>query len=143
MKNKFQTINIGSSSILMIFIILCLVCFASLSLISSNADYSLSERCADKTIAYYQATNTAESNIASIDQTLHENASSLTRDEYFLSVGDSISFYVPINDQQSLFVDLETLYPDSESTSSYRLKNYQVVTLEPFEPDNSINFFTP
>lgn len=42
MKNKHQLpIGIGISSILLIFVILCLLTFAVLSLVSANADYKL------------------------------------------------------------------------------------------------------
>ena len=34
-------LSIGSSSILMVFVVLCLTTFATLSLVSANADYKL------------------------------------------------------------------------------------------------------
>ena len=51
--------HIGTSSILLIFVVLCFVSFAALSLISSNADYVLSKKVADRTKAYYVACNEA------------------------------------------------------------------------------------
>ena len=47
--------GIGSSSILVIFVILCLVSFATLSIVSANADYKLSKKVLDRTTAYYEA----------------------------------------------------------------------------------------
>lgn len=47
MKNKHQLpIGIGISSILSIFVILCLLTFAVLSLVSANADYKLVKKTA-------------------------------------------------------------------------------------------------
>lgn len=48
-KNKEQSsfVNIGSSSLLIVFVILCLATFAILSLSSAKSDYSLSERLAN------------------------------------------------------------------------------------------------
>ena len=37
--------NIGSASILLVFVILCLVSFAVLSIVSANADSKLSNPC--------------------------------------------------------------------------------------------------
>ena len=41
-KQKKEFIHIGFSSILMVFTMLCLVTFATLSLITANSDYRLS-----------------------------------------------------------------------------------------------------
>ena len=43
--------GIGSSSLLVIFVILCLVSFATLSIVSANADYKLSKKVLDRTSA--------------------------------------------------------------------------------------------
>lgn len=143
MKNNSQNVNIGSSSILMIFVVLCLISFATLSIASSKSDYNLSDKFAQKTSAYYLACNSAERSIASIDQSLKQTASSLTEAEYFTVVGNSMSFYIPINDLQSLYIALVPLYPINEGDSYYSLTHYEVVTLKSLEPDNSLNFFTP
>ena len=45
--------NIGSASILLVFVILCLVSFAVLSIVSANADSRLSTRVLERTTAYY------------------------------------------------------------------------------------------
>ena len=58
-KQKKGFIHIGFSSILMVFTMLCLVTFATLSLITANSDYRLSLKVAEKTTAYYEA-DTAE-----------------------------------------------------------------------------------
>lgn len=53
-KQKKGFIHIGFSSILMVFTMLCLVTFATLSLITANSDYRLSLKVAEKTTAYYE-----------------------------------------------------------------------------------------
>ena len=90
----------------MIFVILCLICFAALSLISANSDYKLSQKFAEKTHAYYEASNEAEELIASTDQSLSATADLVDEKTYFSTVGDHISFYIPINEQQSLYINL-------------------------------------
>ena len=71
-KSKNFGMNVGTSSILLIFVTLCLVSFAALSLVSANADRKLSVKVADRTVAYYDACNKAEQSIAGIDATLKQ-----------------------------------------------------------------------
>ena len=47
MKKKLSITNIGTVSLLMIFIILCMVTFAALSLSSAAADHRFSQKMAD------------------------------------------------------------------------------------------------
>ncbi len=48
-------LNIGSSSIIMLFAVLCLTVLAALSLLSANSQYSLAERSAEVARSYYAA----------------------------------------------------------------------------------------
>ena len=53
MKKKTRIgLNIGTSSILLVFVLLCMVTFAVLSFVSANADYKLSRSLGDRTAAY-------------------------------------------------------------------------------------------
>ncbi len=49
------SMGIGTTSLLTIFVLLCLVVFAVLSLVSANADWKLADRLAQRTAAYYTA----------------------------------------------------------------------------------------
>ena len=73
-KRRFKKISFGtgtgSASILVIFVILCLVSFAALSIVSANADYKLSTKVLNRTTAYYEAVGKAQSLLAQLDQTL-------------------------------------------------------------------------
>ena len=55
-KQKKGFIHIGFSSILMVFTMLCLVTFATLSLITANSDYRLSLKVAEKTTTLFPYT---------------------------------------------------------------------------------------
>lgn len=82
-KEKAQTsfVNIGSASLLVIFLILCLVTFAILSLSSAKSDYSFSERLAVHKTEYYEASSRAEEILDEIDRVLAEQASSCYGDK--------------------------------------------------------------
>ena len=51
--------NIGASSLLVIFLILCLVTFAILTLTSAKSDADFAEKLAHHKMNYYAACNTA------------------------------------------------------------------------------------
>lgn len=70
-KNSFG-ISVGSSSILVVFVVLCLTTFATLSLVSANADYNLSAKTADATKNYYAADCEAEEKLQAVDAVLKE-----------------------------------------------------------------------
>ena len=71
MSNKRnKTIHIGFSTILMVFTMLCLVTFATLSLLTANADYRLSKKVAAKTEDYYEADLLAREYLLQIDESL-------------------------------------------------------------------------
>lgn len=62
--------NIGASSLLVIFLILCLVTFAILTLTSAKSDADFAEKLAHHKMNYYTACNTAESTLDGIDAIL-------------------------------------------------------------------------
>ena len=69
-KKKTYGMNIGASSLLIIIVILCLVCFAGLSAVSALADYRLSEKLSARTTAYYEAVSKANLEMARMNQEL-------------------------------------------------------------------------
>lgn len=130
-KKKQFGVNIGSASILLVFVILCLVSFAVLSIVSANADSKLSTRVLERTTAYYTACNQAEQSLASMDKTLQRMyASSDSKEAYFASVGHGKSYVIPISDLQSLQVTIEILYPESDEDPFYQITAWQVLNTE-------------
>ena len=79
-KSQTSFVNIGSASLLVIFLILCLVTFAILSLSSAKSDYSFSERLAAHKTVYYEASSKAEEILDEIDKILADK----TREQIFL-----------------------------------------------------------
>ena len=119
--------NIGSASILLVFVILCLVSFAVLSIVSANADSRLSTRVLERTTAC----NQAEQSLAGMDNTLRRvYEASDSEDAYYGSVGHGKSYVIPISDLQSLQVTIEILYPLSADDTFYRITAWQVLNTE-------------
>lgn len=132
-------LNIGSSSIIVIFVILCLVSFATLSIVSANADKKLTAKVLERTTSYYEACNKAEETLADIDETLisiYQESSNDT--EYFDTVGHSKSYAIAISDIQILQVNIEILYPETDEDTFYRITSWQVVTTGDLHDDSVI-----
>ena len=71
-KTSRPLLSAGTSTLLLIFVSLCLLTFAVLSLLSARADRNLSQKTADRTTAYYQACNQAEDHLGEIDAVLEK-----------------------------------------------------------------------
>ena len=69
-KRKFPVTNIGSVSLLMIFIVLCMVTLAALSLSTASGSYRSAQTLAGHTTAYYRASNKAEKKLAETEKIL-------------------------------------------------------------------------
>lgn len=142
-------IGVGSASILVIFVLLCLVTFATLSLTSANADYRLTLKIAERTSSYYDACNEAEELLAELDGIFidaKKNASvsaeyyeEITRraadyEQVTLQPDGSqyqLTFFLPVNTNQQLHVVLDLLQPfgpDASDTDAplYSIHTWQV-----------------
>ncbi|MCR5106833.1 MAG: hypothetical protein K6B28_01580 [Lachnospiraceae bacterium] len=148
MKKITGGMNVGTSSVLSAFVILCLVTFAALSFLSANTDHNLSKQAAAKTKEYYKACTDADIVLVQIYNELNETAAESTdREEYYKAVSSkyknnsSKSFYtltedegmtklgftLPINEQQNLQILLDINYPDSGDYSVFHIDSYKTV----------------
>lgn len=149
-------ITIGVSSLLLIFLSLCLIIFAVLSLVSARADLSLSENMARRTRIYYEAESSAADLLSSLDEALVSHyQDSKDEESYFSSLsldlpreenqlrldGTSLSFAIPIDEEQQLFVQLELFYPEQPSDTFYAIKSWKVENLRDWTPDTRQNVY--
>lgn len=72
--NNKQRIQIGVSSLVLIFTVLCLVVFGTLSLASAKADYRLAEKNQQSVQAYYKVDAEGEKLKGQVDRKLGELA---------------------------------------------------------------------
>lgn len=136
--NQFH-MNIGSSSILLIFIILCLIAFAALSIVSANADTRLSNKVAERTQTYYTAHNQATAAIAELDRNLvcaYRNTNN--ESEYFHQTGYEQIYEFPISELQTLCVKARILYPQKGGDTFYEITSWQIVTTQDIEYENNM-----
>lgn len=141
-KRKSYGVNIGSSSILLIFVILCLVSFAVLSIVSAQTDYKLSCKLAERTTKYYEANNEVEAYLrdlqASLDKIYKDSA---TAEEYFAVAGHDTTFSIQLSEQQMLNVHLTILYP-GDGKGYYEINTWKVETQDTLELDDTLPVFT-
>ena len=148
-KRKNMTgISIGSSSVLVIFVVLCLTTFATLSLVSARADYKLTQRTAQATAEYYAADTKAEETFQKLSRALGSAGSwqeqialmdaAIT---YEVIGGKILLFYqIPINDQKRLYVELAAeLGTDGNPIGSLQRLCWQTQLLEGWEDDGQMN----
>lgn len=156
MKKKLTGgINVGTSSILVTFVLLCLVTFAALSFLSANSDYRLSKQSAARTTAYYFANSMAEYLLADIEGRLYKAAKAAdSEDEYLKSLPDiladnqsisienvaqltTLSYDIPVNDNQTLHVCLSVNYPDSSDSALFHIVEWQTQNADIWNSDDS------
>ncbi|WP_027399646.1 hypothetical protein [Anaerovorax odorimutans] len=71
MSNKFKlSLGLGGPSIIMIFVILCLTALGTLSLLTANSDWKLTNKYEQFVTSYYKADNKVEEWLADVDYTL-------------------------------------------------------------------------
>lgn len=139
-KHEF-TMNIGLPSIMLIFVVLCLVSFGVLSLVSANADRKLSQKVLERTEAYYHACNQAEEMLSEVDSRLrYAYQHSPNREVYVESIASlPTSYTYEISDIQYLTVSLSYLYPDSNREPLYQIMSWKVVTKEDLDYDTGLH----
>lgn len=136
-------INIGTSSILVTFVLLALVTFAALSYMSARSDYVLSKEAADRTASYYDANRMAEIYLANIEallskhlrtcensQDYYNGVEALFSDNEKIEVTDGdngkkhLTYSVAVTSGQNLYVGLTVHYPDAADDSLFKIDKW-------------------
>lgn len=125
-KRKFSGIGVGSTSIIMIFVVLCLTTFSILSLVTSNVAKKYTEKSIAFTTSDYEAQNEANQTLEKIDNILlnaQNDALNYDSNVMILSGIDGVkiisqpdgyiaSYDIPITESRYLSIELKIpLYP--------------------------------
>ena len=121
-RKPIYSTHIGAASILLIFLVLSLISFASLTLVNSRADYVLSKKMQDRSIAYYKACHEASAFIAENEPAFKELSKNVFEEHDSLKK----SFY--LSEFQTLDVSIKPQLAESEDAPSYRVCEWRVVT---------------
>ena len=133
--------NIGLSSILLIFVVLCLVSFSILSIVSANADKKLSQKVMNRSIAYYNACNEAETMLRDVNEQLHALYSNASDDSVYLATVSTLdqTYHYTISDLQELEVVLNYPVPDSDKAPFYEIVSWKVMNLQDTTYDEQLH----
>jgi len=156
-KNKSFSLSVGASSLLMFFVILTLTTFATLSLVSANADYELSIKAVNASKKYYEADSRAEEMLAVVGDAIvstKNSAAGKSDEEYYKMCMTSVSkiegveayiedgkktpvvkYSVDMGNDQELVVML-SVNPLSEKESFFR-RAWKVVNTEDWDLDDA------
>ncbi len=140
-KKREFTMNIGLPSIMLIFVVLCLISFGVLALVSANADRKLSQKVLDRSVAYYNACNLAEETLCETDAALKDAYLASPDQDAYLSAISSLPtrFTFEISDIQYLEITLSYLYPESPDKPLYLLRSWNVVTKDDLNYDTGLH----
>lgn len=159
-RQSFSFFNTGTTSLLLIFLVLCLVTFSVLSLTTAQADLRMSRKTAERTQLYYTASNTAQQILAQIDGTLAGlYRDSLNAQEYANAVQDypwdcldcaaavsctdtALEYEVPMTERQTLHVTVIPCFPASESDGFYRIETWSIIGPDDWEADTALPVYT-
>ena len=152
-KTSRPLLTTGTSTLLLIFVSLCLLTFAVLSFLSARADQNLSRKTAERTSAYYEACNQVEDRLGEADQMLEKIWQETANEKaYFQAVRETfedmdfdeesrmLSFSVPLTDTQVLTVTLKLRTPESGSTF-YTISGWKTVNTAEWTADTRQNVY--
>lgn len=147
MKGKM---NIGSTSLILIFIVLCLATFGLLSLSSAKGDWNLAQKGAAAAHVYYQADREGEKFLEMADQKIKEafaaaeqgdikNALEQVMGEYYRKDSGTIETDIPMEFGQVLHI---TLQVTEEGGNLYEISEWKVFNQDEYEIDDSMPVWT-
>lgn len=119
---------IGSASIVMVFVAVCLTAFASLSLVSAKADLRLSEKTAQAASAYYAADAKAAHEVNAL-------AAAGAEQQGWQREGGLLTKEFPVDNRQALRVSLDS--------ATFRVEEWRVVITQEWEGDDSLDIWVP
>lgn len=157
-KRKYPSVNIGSASMLVIFLVLCLVTFSVLSVAGANNDRTYARNIAARTKNYYESSGNAEAQLANLD-TMLANLYETYGDDYLkqgtevftpamleildfpleLSDFPTISFEVPFGDTQAIAVTLTLQVPGTDGGTLYEITSWKEISTKDWDNDEPLN----
>ena len=146
MRNRRRSVNLGSSSLILIFIVLCLGTFALLSLSSAKKDLDLAERNEQAVAEYYRADGKGEEFLMEADRAFSQALEKHPDDpDAFLreTLGDAwngerkqAEIQIPMANGQALSIVLGLSWEEGEK--QLKVMEWRVVNVEDYEIDQNL-----
>lgn len=143
-------VSIGTSSLILIFIILCLTIFGLLSLSSAGSDLKLARKNAESVKGYYEADSKAVEFTAMVEEVLAECSKAADDEAYLQMVKEGLgSFYR--EETGTIQADIQMLYGqmlhieleiNREKEAGYRILAWNVYHSVDYDIDRSMPVWT-
>lgn len=155
MNRKKGFLGAGLSTVLLVFVMLCLIVFAVLSLTTARADLQMSRKMADRTQRYYEAQSRAFEKVKSIDGILVKQYNE-EKDNFLEKVWDALqsenltvirsedqqsivcSFQEAIDDTQQIEAELTIAAPQKDGDACYQITGWQVKQKNEWKADTGL-----
>lgn len=151
-KNYRFGMNIGSASLVLIFAVLCLTLFATLTLLSAKNEMNLTNKYSESVTQYYSSDSKAEENLqiiqdilSSADKTNTDKTSYIIdqcKKYNFTYVQKNNKIYITfnenINTQQVLHV---TVKVNSINDKEFEIIQWKKINIDEINIDESINVY--
>ncbi|MCR5670231.1 MAG: hypothetical protein K6G10_04435 [Butyrivibrio sp.] len=123
-KEKDHGSHVGSASILLIFAVLAIISFATLTLVNSKADHNLSDNLKERQMQYYAACHKGNAFVAAVNSGYNTGESD-----------GIINESIPITDNQSLEIAIKANRANNLDNSDNTLPiiRWQIVNNGDFE----------
>ncbi len=148
-KPQQMGVPIGTSLLLVVFVLLALITFATLSLVSANSDNNLSQNVADTTKEFYAADAQAQIKLSEIHKILMGTSSDNMSDLYD-ELKESLSGYTVEMNNDKILVSFDTPVDEQESIhseisvnldGSYEVTKWQLLYTEEWESSTAFPVF--
>ena len=155
MNRKSGFTGAGLSTLLLVFVMLCLIVFSVLSLSTARADLEMSQKVADRTKAYYQAQGRASERLKAIDAVLARQYNETDKKASYLQGAQTalqqdltvtemengqglLCVYTePINETQQLRVELQITEPENEE-AYVQILSWEAEQIEDWNGDTGL-----
>jgi Tfp pilus assembly protein PilN len=139
--------SIGTVSLLMIWIVLCMVIFAMLSLTTATRDYGFTQTLAQHTTDYYESVSQAQEQVAQLDELMAQAPAENYYEAIEAALPSSVtasyegehlvlSFQTTAGQSQSLDVSLRVYGPTS--TPRYDIIVWRAKQTAQWQTDNTL-----
>ena len=147
--------NFGFSTILLSFVMICVVTFSALALVTAYSDYKLSQKMAAKNTDYYKAQENAYTRLTNLDElfvscyhasngkdTYFEQIEAHSKDYGIFLANDGkyyLLFEEPIAQNQHLSVTLRLKYPEGKNDTFFEIVEWKSFYTREIPEDTFLN----
>ena len=129
MSKRSEGSHVGSASILLIFTVLSIISFATLTLVNSKADYNLSNNLTERQKLYYEACHKGNAFVAAVASGYEEGVENGIMKES-----------IPLTDNQSLDIAISKNSANTSTNSDNKgtVIQWQIVNHSDFSYDTTL-----